>query len=261
MELYRQVRGQGAPLLMIHGIISDSSFFQDCGALLASEFRVITYDRRGYGRSADTEIRDFSMQAQAEDAAEILRAEAKEPAWILGNSAGGLVALELAQRHPELVRGMVLLEPSLGYVESERQKLQAWNRELNGYVASGKLKRALPAFSRAIGVEAGGGGSLEELRRSYQNLTAFLLGELNQVQHYLPPLQQLRDLRTPTVMAVTRQGRDSMFATSSQSAAELIGWETVLFPGHHNSARECPAEFADTLREVLRRMEGATCDR
>jgi hypothetical protein len=68
------------------------------------------------------------------------------------------------------------MEPSLGYEETEKEKLAAWNRELNAYVAEGKIKRALPAFSRVIGGTDSGEKttSLKEMRQTYSNLSAFM---------------------------------------------------------------------------------------
>lgn len=167
--------GEGVPLLMIHGIISDSTFFEQSASILAHCYRVITYDRRGYGQSIREKYEDYTVRTQAEDAAKILRAVCQEPAWVLGNSAGGLIGIELALLHPELIRGLVLVEPSLGYAQKEREKLLAWNRELNGYVAEGKIKKALPAFSKITGTtqQEEASFSLQTMRRTYQNLSAF----------------------------------------------------------------------------------------
>lgn len=195
-DFHVKLSGQGPLLMMIHGIISDGTFFDKSAACLSGNYRVLTYDRRGYGENNAKSYTDYSVEAQAEDAADILKECQETPAWVLGNSAGGLIALELALRYPELVRGLILLEPSLGYDPSEREKLLAWNRELNGYLKEGKIKRALPAFSRVIGADGTGNvsGSLQELRRTYQNLQAFMYGELNEVQHYLPPVGKLQAL-------------------------------------------------------------------
>ncbi len=255
-SLHTTCRGEGAPLLMIHGIISDSTFFEESASILAHFYRVITYDRRGYGLSNQEQYEDYTVSAQAEDAANVLREYCREPAWILGNSAGGVIALELALTHQELVRGLVLLEPSLGYVEEEREKLLAWNRELNGYVAEGKGKKALPAFSRVTGtMQKRESFSLQELRRTYQNLSVFLEGELNEVQHYLPPIERLQAIAVPVVVAVTERGRKSVFATSSQTGAQKIGWQVVHFPGYHNVAQEMPLDFALMLNGVIAGME------
>ncbi len=252
-DFHVKVRGEGTPLLMIHGIIGDGTFFEKSAVYLASDYRVIVYDRRGYGENNAKQYDDYSIAAQAEDAACVLRSVSEEPAWILGYSAGGLIAIELALRYPELVQGMILMEPSLGYDPAEREKLLAWNRELNGYLREGRIKRALPAFSKVIGAEDGVGekGSLPEMRRTYQNLNAFMYGELNEVQHYLPPIARLRALKPPVTIGITARGSESIFATSSRTAADLIGWPVAQFPGWHNVAREQPEAFAAKTNDII----------
>jgi pimeloyl-ACP methyl ester carboxylesterase len=257
-ELNVNVKGAGEPLLMIHGIIGDGTFFNESGAYLSKNYKVITYDRRGYGKGNYKNYDDFSVRVQAEDAAGILRSTCESPAWVLGNSAGGLIALELAMKYPELVRGMILVEPSLGYNEEEKKKLLAWNKQLNGYIEEGKIKKALPAFSQVIGgsVESQKKNiTLQEMQQTYKNLTAFMYGELNEVQHYTPTIEELKEINVPVVIAVTERGRESFFATSSVSAADIIGWPIVHFPGYHNVAQELPFDFACMLDGIIRNID------
>lgn len=93
------------PLLLIHGTGADASAWDAVVPLLSSRYRAIAYDRHGYGRPHG---------AHAEDAIAILDEKARgEAALVVGWSAGAIVALELASRHPSRVRGLVLLEPPL----------------------------------------------------------------------------------------------------------------------------------------------------
>lgn len=256
-DLHVERKGNGMPLVMVHGIISDSTFFEGAMDVLADDYQVIVYDRRGYGRSNLESYSDYSVHAQADDLAGILRNHCHEPAWIVGNSAGGLISIETALHYPELIKGMILVEPSLGYEEAERDKLLRWNQELNGYLKEGRIKSALPAFSRVVG--AGevkkGAVSLKELRQTYQNLSVFMYGELNEVQRYLPPLECLQKLSMPVIVAVTEEGRESIFATSSETGARLAGWPVITLPGYHNAAKDMPHEFAVRIKEIIAEYE------
>lgn len=256
-ELFCRIAGQGEPVLMIHGIISDSSFFEECASYLCKSYQVITYDRRGYGKSNSQTYTDFSVHTQAQDAAAIIRKYCREPVWIIGNSAGGLIGLELALHFPELLRGLIMIEPSLAYDLEEKQKLQAWNQELNNYLKTNKIKKALPAFGRVTGspVSSSSSVSLSSLKQTYQNLSAFMHGELNEVQHYFPEIQRLKQLSLPVVVAVTERGADSIFATSSLSGARLIGWPVVHIPGFHNAAKDLPLDFAVSMQGILSGMK------
>jgi pimeloyl-ACP methyl ester carboxylesterase len=78
---------------------------------LAEHCHVVTYDRRGSGRSASLPLGDHDVHA--EDAAEIIRGLGVGAPTVVGWSMGGIVALCLARRHPDLVRRLVLQEPPL----------------------------------------------------------------------------------------------------------------------------------------------------
>lgn len=251
-------RGTGEPLLMIHGIMGDGSFFDEAAELLAARYCVLTYDRRGYGRCPKPEDGCYTVAAQAEDAAELLVATCDEPAWVFGNSAGGLIAVELALRHPDLVRGLVLLEPSLTVDAASRALVDAWNTELNGYVQAGRIKRALPAFARVVGDPSGGraAGSMAELRQVMANLDNFMHGELNEVQHYEPSVESLRSLTVPVAVMVTKGGAEGLFGVTSLAGATALGWPVVYIDGYHNVARDDPARFATVLEDALVRQAG-----
>lgn len=108
-------RGRGAPVLFLGGTGSDLRQTPNVldGPLPKAGFDVLAYDHRGLGRS---EIRDVkvSMATFAEDAAALARHVGWERAHVVGVSFGGMVAQELAIRHPELVHRLVLCCTSSG---------------------------------------------------------------------------------------------------------------------------------------------------
>jgi pimeloyl-ACP methyl ester carboxylesterase len=104
-------RGQGPPVLLIHGTGSTSDFWGEAADRLAERCIVVTYDRRGIGRSANRPTGHHD--AHAEDAAEVIHRLGMGPMTVVGWSMGGIVALCLAHKRPELVRNLVLQEPPL----------------------------------------------------------------------------------------------------------------------------------------------------
>ena len=99
-ELYYEIRGTGPPVLLIMGATGDGGHFDQLADLLADEFTVITYDRRGNGRSpAPPGWRTTSPEEQADDAAALLAALETGPAAVFGTSSGGTFALCLLVRH------------------------------------------------------------------------------------------------------------------------------------------------------------------
>jgi pimeloyl-ACP methyl ester carboxylesterase len=111
-ELYHEVRGTGPPVLLIMGATGDGGHFDALARVLADDFTVITYDRRGNGRSpVPAGWRTTSPEEQADDAAGLLQVLGTGPVAIFGTSAGGNFALCLLVRHPGWVRGAILHDP------------------------------------------------------------------------------------------------------------------------------------------------------
>lgn len=112
VELAYEERGSGGPLLLVHG--TGGSVWDPLPEMLASAgHRVITYDRRGFGGSTHAAIKDPPRHTA--DAAALLQGLNAAPAVVVGHSMGGVIALDLAARHPDLVRALVLIEPPLHF--------------------------------------------------------------------------------------------------------------------------------------------------
>ncbi|CAM3393730.1 alpha/beta fold hydrolase [Kibdelosporangium persicum] len=102
------VRGDGEPLVLLHGGFSDSRDFDGNLLNLAGGFRIHLLDRRGHGRTPDVEG-PVSIDMLVDDVAAFLEEVVGGPAHVAGYSTGGYVALALALRRPELVRKLVLV--------------------------------------------------------------------------------------------------------------------------------------------------------
>jgi 3-oxoadipate enol-lactonase len=107
LELFHHRRGSGEPLLLIQGMSGTHLSWGDPFAGALEGFDVVSYDHRGIGRSARIDD-PFSIADLAEDAAALLDALGWQSAHVMGISMGGMVAQELALRHPERIRTLTL---------------------------------------------------------------------------------------------------------------------------------------------------------
>jgi pimeloyl-ACP methyl ester carboxylesterase len=103
-------RGEGPPVLLIHGNGPDMRSLEGVATDLLEDHRVITYNRRGYAGSGPVAT---SWVEHREDAAALLEHLGVSEAAVVGVSGGGIVALDLAVRRPDLVGVLVLLEPGV----------------------------------------------------------------------------------------------------------------------------------------------------
>ena len=91
VSLYYEVRGNGDPLILIHGVIVDANLYASAADLLANYYQVITYDRRGNSRSVFKGEPHFSMEGQAQDILSLMEALGIDKAYIVGQSAGAII--------------------------------------------------------------------------------------------------------------------------------------------------------------------------
>jgi pimeloyl-ACP methyl ester carboxylesterase len=122
-NLYHEVRGSGPVLLLICGGVYDADGYAPLAEQFAARYTVVTYDRRGNSRShLDGPPGRESIEVHADDAHRMLTAVGvtADHASVFGNSSGGTIGLELATRHPEQVRTLVVHEPPLFELLPER---------------------------------------------------------------------------------------------------------------------------------------------
>lgn len=111
-RIYAEVRGSGAPVLLIGAADEDAEVYRGIAERLAEFNTVVTYDRRGTGRSDRADWPSDSVR-HADDAAALITSLSLGPAVVLGASAGGIVALRLALRHPKLLKVVLAYEPGI----------------------------------------------------------------------------------------------------------------------------------------------------
>ncbi|MDI9367882.1 MAG: alpha/beta hydrolase [Thermotogaceae bacterium] len=120
IDIHYKISGEGYPLIiLLHGFGASTFSWREVMEPLSEEFTVVAFDRPGFGltyRPIGEELKDFnpySLEGQVELTALLIQYFGFEKAILIGNSAGGLTALETALKYPDKVLGLVLVDAAI----------------------------------------------------------------------------------------------------------------------------------------------------
>ncbi len=191
MELNFKSYGEGAPIIIMHGMFGMLDNWQLIGKQLAGHYLVYLLDLRNHGRSPHSE--DFSYELMAEDLHDFMDGQGIRTATILGHSMGGKVAMYFAQEYYAMVEKLVivdiapktykgnhdtilkaLLDFPLGQIESRQEAENFLRSRIN---EESTVQFLLKNLSR----EKEGGYrwkmNLEVIVKHYQEILGYTLGE------------------------------------------------------------------------------------
>ena len=106
VNLYYEVAGSGAPLVMVHGNGESHGIFDKAVSLLAEHFTCYLLDSRGHGQSQP--VAEYHYADMAEDVCQFIQALGLENVTYYGFSDGGIIGLLLASKHPKLLAKMII---------------------------------------------------------------------------------------------------------------------------------------------------------
>ncbi|MDQ0736487.1 alpha/beta fold hydrolase [Arthrobacter agilis] len=141
VQLAWTAEGRGEPLLLIAGQATGADGWNPVVQELARTFRVIRFDHRGVGRSAEGDPGAYSTRLFAADAAAVLDAAGADRAHVYGHSMGGRVAQWVAIDHPHRVGALVLAATAAGGPAGHQR-----SREATDALYSGDPARMEPYF-------------------------------------------------------------------------------------------------------------------
>lgn len=256
---------QHAPVVFVHGTLTGLDMVPAQFRAFAARGRTLTYSRRFHPPNpppAADDTTTYSAALHADDLAAFIRATHAGPADVVGSSYGGVVAIFLAIRHPEVVHALVLAEPAaVGALagtpvgDSLRIKAYASMDPVRAMMARGDSAAAVAAF----GDVTGGPGSFSKLPPPVQQYLLAHRGELARelaapMDAWLPVINciDLGHIRAPALVMVGEHGQP-LFGVASRVVARCIpGARLEVVPNSgHVIAVDNPSAFERIVKEFL----------
>ncbi|MGB3524407.1 MAG: alpha/beta fold hydrolase [Flavobacteriales bacterium] len=108
VELFYRREGSGTPVVVLHGLFGSGDNFGSIGRTLSAEFDMVLVDERDHGRSPHTERITYPLMA--EDVHALVTKLGLKEIVLVGHSMGGKTAITFAQRWPELLKHLVVID-------------------------------------------------------------------------------------------------------------------------------------------------------
>jgi pimeloyl-ACP methyl ester carboxylesterase len=261
---YLERAGTGTPVVLIHGLPGTAEDFNKVTPLLAGH-RTIAFDRPGFGYSGNGYLK-FDRQIATLDS--LLRALHVSRPVLVGHSYGGTLALAFAERHPNQVRGLVLVDAAAagqrlgGYDELQAHLVKALQLPVIHQLANATFAQLLTTASVKQGddqafhphaVDSAHERRLLEINSTRGNLEAFA-GEQLAANGVIDGVD--KQLATIAVPAVVIQGANDQLVKpvhGRRLAATLPHARLEIVSGGHMAPYTHPAAVAGAALELARR--------
>jgi len=248
--IHAESRGSGTPpIVLVHGWSCDSTYWLDQVTDLAADYRVITIDLAGHGKSGtDREI--YTMAAFGQDVAAVLDKWDLKQVILVGHSMGGAVITEAALAVPRRILGLI------GVDNFQQLNMKLGSRQIEGFTAT--FEQDFPGFTRQwvssmfpIGADS---VLIAEISGDMAAAPpAIGLSALRELLHWYGALapSRIAELKVP-LMCINS---DKQPTDEAAMLAVVPRYQVRYMPGHgHFLFREDPVTFNKLLRETIAAM-------
>jgi len=251
-------RGEGEPLLLLHGFGASTLLWEPVIPELAKSRRVVAIDLNGFGWSERPKEREaYTLAGQERLVLAVAEALGFDRFDLAGHSYGGAISLFLASRHPERVRSLTLVDsamPAYGTLRRRRRygsRTLAWIYVHSVGLTAARVRAGLEA------VYADDRKVTDELVRQYlerlrvEGVVDAFYG-LSAPTGAPPDEVDLESLRPPTLFVWGERDELISVADGRAAAARVPGAGFTAIPAcGHSPMEECPREFLDALEPFL----------
>lgn len=256
--IYYEALGAGEALILLHAGVADCRMWDEQFESFAEHFRVIRYDLRGFGRSS-VPSRPF---AQHEELAELLKFFKVTQAHIVGISYGGKIALDFTLAHPDMVKKLVLVAPSVSgskpgpemqdFFEAEEKALEAEDlqaaTELNLRMWVDGPRRSPDEVDPSVRERIG--------EMQYHAFQTVFPQDAVELSLEPPAILRVGEVKAPTLLIIGDYDLETKVEQARWLASQIANAQLVVIPQTaHMVSMEKPAEFNEIVLSFLRQAE------
>ena len=242
--------GKGTAVVLIHGFLENATMWRNFIPEISKKNRVITIDLLGHGKS-DCLGYVHSMELFAETIEAVLKHLRIRKCILIGHSLGGYVALAFAEKHPQKIKGLCLMNSTSNEDDDERKTLRA---RANKMIQTNFKNMVRMSFANLFGPES---------KTKYKKELELALSEAlkTPIQGYIAANTGMRiranrndvlaNNNFKKLIIIGKKDPVLDFETSLKEV-EVTNSETVIFPNGHMSHIENKYELTEALKAFLR---------
>jgi 3-oxoadipate enol-lactonase len=261
VETYYERRGDGPPVVFVHGALSDHTAAANQLASFGDEYTAIAYDLRGHGRTANPGDEPYSVDVLAEDLHAFVEVLDLDRPVICGVSMGGMVAQTYASRYPDELGALVLADTFSPTFVSRRDRVERTVLldalvGLLGLLGYERAKGAVTWLGRTLDGEAD-----SSLRPDAfpEMSTAAATNSLRAVAAFHETAVDLREVDIPTLILYGEHESALIRRHVPALAAAIPGASVMEVPGAgHASPWDNPEFFNGAVKQFLAEAPRAT---
>ena len=260
-DLYYEVAGTGHPFTLIHGLLLDRRSWDDQFDVFAQQYKVLRYDLRGWGDSAQEEAGlPFSPR---QDLLSLLQYLDIDKTYLLGLSGGGTFALDFTLEHPDKVDALILVssDPS-GYAPPMTDTIRTFAGRYYGALQQKDIAGAAEATTRfwTDGPRRAPEQVNAQARARIKEMTAqqierhgdFMAHEGHMLPFAPPAVNQLAEVGVPTLIVLGDEDVPEVIEAAGILEQGIAGAKKVVIPGTaHHPHMEKPEEFNRVVLDFL----------
>jgi 3-oxoadipate enol-lactonase len=247
-------QGSGPAVVLSHALGCSLHMWDEVAAILQDHFTVLRYDHRGHGFS-EVISNHFDMHDLADDAVALIQDVFGESVHFVGLSMGGMVAQDMAARHPQWLKSIVIAN-SASYYDDVAKSM--WNARIANVLTKGVSSIADGAMQRwftpefRVDEQNGGADRVRSLKTQLENCNAQSYAASCAAVSAIDFRKSNTQITCPTLIISGEKDEATPPDMSVAISKAIAGAQHLSIPAAHLSAVEQPALFAKMVINFLK---------